>query len=38
MPDYNNEIFVQTTGQTDIIDITPQVTQEIARSSVQIGE
>jgi len=37
MPVYNNEILVQTTGQTDIIDITPHVSNEVIQSAVQNG-
>lgn len=34
---YNNEILVQTTGGTDIIDLTPQVMREVNESSVENG-
>jgi len=34
---YNGEFFVQTTGQTDIIDITPHVSNEVVQSVVQNG-
>lgn len=37
MPVYNNEILVQTTGQTDIIDITPHVSNEVVQSEVPNG-
>ena len=37
MPVYNNEILVQTTGRTDIIDITPQVSNEVVQSAVLDG-
>ncbi len=37
MPVYNNEILVQTTGRTDIIDITPHVSNEIVQTDVQNG-
>jgi len=37
MPIYNNEILVQTTGRTDIIDLTPQVAREVKESSVENG-
>ncbi len=37
MPVYNNEILVQTTGETDIIDITPHVSSEVVQSAVQNG-
>lgn len=33
----NNHIFVQTTGRTDIVDLTPQVEREVKESSVQNG-
>jgi thiamine phosphate synthase YjbQ (UPF0047 family) len=33
-----HQFLVKTSAQTDIIDITPQVIQEIVRSSIQIGE
>ena len=32
-----HQFLVKTSAQTDIIDITPQVTQEIARSTIQTG-
>ena len=32
-----HQFLVKTTAQTDIVDITPQVTQEISRSSIQNG-
>ena len=37
MPVYNNEIFVQTTGRTDIVDLTPLVSKEIIQSGVNDG-
>ncbi len=37
MPVFNNEIFMQTTGNTDIIDITPQVFNEVIQSEVEDG-
>lgn len=37
MPVHNNEILVQTTGETDIIDITPHVSNEVVQSDVQNG-
>ena len=37
MPVYNNEICVQTTGGTDIIDLTQQVAREVKESSVENG-
>jgi len=37
VPIYNNEILVQTTGKTDIIDLTPQVAREVKESSVENG-
>ncbi len=37
MPVYSNEILVQTTGQTDIIDITTHVSNEVVQSAVQNG-
>lgn len=37
MPVYNNEIYIQTTGRTDIIDITAHVSDEIVQSGVQNG-
>jgi len=33
----NHNIFVQTTGNTDIIDITAQVSKEVKKSSVKNG-
>ena len=33
----NNHIFVQTTGRTDIVNLTPQVEREVKESSVQNG-
>ena len=37
MPVYNNEIFVQTTGLTDIVDLTPLVSKEIRQTGVNDG-
>lgn len=37
MPVLTNNIFVQTTGGTDIVDLTPQVEREVKRSSVRSG-
>ena len=37
MPIYSNEILVQTTGQTDVIDITTHVSNEVVQSAVQNG-
>ncbi len=37
MPVHNNEILVETTGRTDIIDITPHVSNEVVQSEVQNG-
>lgn len=37
MPVYNNEIFVQTTGRTDIVDLTPLVSKEIRQAGVDDG-
>ena len=37
MPIYSNELFVQTTGRTDVIDLTPEVSTEISNSSVEDG-
>ena len=33
----NHDIFVQTTGKTDIIDITAQVSKEVKKSSIKNG-
>ena len=33
----NYDIFVQTTGKTDIIDITAQVYKEVGKSSTKNG-
>jgi secondary thiamine-phosphate synthase enzyme len=33
----NHNIFVQTTGKTDIIDITAQVSKEVKKSSIKNG-
>ena len=33
-----HQFLVKTTAQTDIIDITPQVTQEISRSAIIIAQ
>ncbi len=32
-----NHIFVQTTAETDIIDLTPQVSEEVKKSNIQNG-
>jgi len=37
MPIYSNEIFVQTTGRTDVIDLTPEISAEISNSSAEDG-
>ncbi|MBW2145303.1 MAG: YjbQ family protein [Deltaproteobacteria bacterium] len=37
MPIYSNELLVQTTGRTDVIDLTPEVSTEISNSSVEDG-
>ncbi|MBK5101389.1 MAG: YjbQ family protein [Desulfobacteraceae bacterium] len=37
MPVKNHHIFMHTTGECDIIDITQQVTKEVKRSSLQNG-
>ena len=37
MPSYDTIIFVQTTGKTDIVDLTPQVSGEVNQSSVENG-
>lgn len=37
MPVQNNQIFVQTTGKTDIVDLTPQISREVKESSVLNG-
>ena len=37
MPIHSNEILVQTTERTDIIDLTPQVAGEVKESSVENG-
>lgn len=37
MPVYNNEFFVQTTGRTDIVDLTPLVSKEIRQAGVDDG-
>ena len=37
MPVHNSHIFVQTTGKTDIIDLTPQVLKEVKKSAVRNG-
>jgi secondary thiamine-phosphate synthase enzyme len=37
VPIYSNEILVQTTGRTDVIDLTPEVSTEISNSSVEDG-
>ena len=37
MPVKNYHIFMHTTGECDIIDITQQVTKEVKRSSLQNG-
>ena len=37
MPVQSRYIFVQTTGKTDVIDLTPQVSKEVKDSSVQDG-
>ena len=37
MPVQSSQIMVQTTGKTDVIDVTPQVTGEVRKSNVQDG-
>jgi secondary thiamine-phosphate synthase enzyme len=37
MPVYSNEIFVKTTERTDVLDLTPLVSNEIIRSGVNDG-
>lgn len=37
MPVQNNQIFVRTTGKTDIVDLTPQISREVKESSVLNG-
>jgi secondary thiamine-phosphate synthase enzyme len=37
MPVQNNQIFVRTTGKTDIVDLTPQISREVKESSVVNG-
>ncbi|MDY6972268.1 MAG: YjbQ family protein, partial [Thermodesulfobacteriota bacterium] len=37
MPVKNREIFVQTKGKTDIIDLTSKVARELEESSVENG-
>ena len=37
MPVYTNEILVQTTSKTDIIDLTPKVSKEVGLSDVREG-
>lgn len=37
MPVQNNQIFVRTTGKTDIVDLTPQISREVKESSVVSG-
>ena len=37
VPAYDTLIFVQTTGKTDIVDLTPQVSGEVNQSSVENG-
>ncbi len=37
MPIYCDEILVQTTGRTDIFDLTPQVSRQVNESSVENG-
>jgi secondary thiamine-phosphate synthase enzyme len=37
MPVQNNQIFVRTTGKTDIVDLTPQISREVKKSSVVNG-
>jgi secondary thiamine-phosphate synthase enzyme len=37
MPIYSNEILVQTTGRTDVIDLTPEISAEISNSSAEDG-
>jgi len=37
MPIYSNEILVQTTGRTDVIDLTPEISAEIRNSSAEDG-
>ena len=37
MPISNNHIFVQTTGRTDIVNLTPQVQMEVKKSPVKNG-
>ena len=37
MTPYHNEIFVQTTAETDIIDLTQRVSKEVGQSEVKDG-
>ncbi|MBW1702460.1 MAG: YjbQ family protein [Deltaproteobacteria bacterium] len=37
MPVQNNQIFVRTTGKTEIVDLTPQISREVKESSVVNG-
>ena len=37
MTPYHNEISVQTTAETDIIDLTPRVSKEVGQSEVKEG-
>jgi secondary thiamine-phosphate synthase enzyme len=37
MPVQNNQIFVRTTGKTDIVDLTSQISREVKKSSVVNG-
>jgi secondary thiamine-phosphate synthase enzyme len=37
MPVQSHSIFIQTTGRTDVIDLTAQVSDEVMKSAVQNG-